>query len=346
MTPPTPAAGLQGRATADRTGTTQMSSLPPVDDILERACRAPSVHNTQPWRWRVSGTRIDLYADFTRQLVYADPSRRDLVISCGAALHHLQVAAAGLGWSARVRRLPDAADERHIASVLLKPSRISPDAVELLRAIDHRRTDRRRLSSWPVPDERLNSLASTGSSWGAQVLPVPGESTKDRLHRLTRRADIVQNRNERYVAELAAWTGSSAGDGVPSAHIPSRFVVEPADALNRRFPGGELDDPVVEAEPSQDGMLIVCTSSDDTISRVRAGEALSAVWLHATRENLSVVPLSQAIEVDETRRRLQLDVLGDLAFPQILLRVGWLPITRSELAPTPRRPLDEVRVHV
>lgn len=321
-----------------------MSSLPPVDEILERACRAPSVHNTQPWKWRVTGTRIDLHADFTRQLVYADPSRRDLMISCGAALHHLQVVAAGLGWSARVRRLPDPADERHIASIVLKPSRVSPEAVELLRAIDQRRTDRRRLSSWPVPDERLNSLASTGSSWGAQVLPVPGESTKDRLHRLTRHADTVQNRNERYVAELAAWTGSSKTEGVPTAHVPSRFVTEPADTLNRRFPGGELDDPLVETEPSQDGMLIICTSSDDTISRVRAGEALSAVWLHATRESLSVVPLSQAIEVDETRRRLQLEVLGDLAFPQILLRVGWLPITRSELAPTPRRPLDEVRV--
>ncbi len=345
MTPYTPSAGLQ-RAAEDRTGTTQMSSHPPVDEILERACRAPSVHNTQPWKWRVSGSRVDLYADFTRQLVYADPGRRDLMISCGAALHHFQVAAQGLGWSARVRRLPDPSDERHIASVLLKPSRISPDAVELLRAIDQRRTDRRRLSSWPVPDQRLNSLASTGSSWGAQVLPVPGESTKDRLHRLTRHADTVQNRNERYVAELAAWTGTSSSDGVPTAHVPSRLGAEAADSLNRRFPGGELEDPVVESEPSQDGMLIICTSSDDTISRVRAGEALSAVWLHATRENLSVVPLSQAIEVEETRRRLQLEVLGDLAFPQILLRIGWLPITRSELAPTPRRPLDEVRVHV
>jgi hypothetical protein len=89
-------------------------------------------------------------------------------------------------------------------------------------------------------------------------------------------------------------------------------------------------------------VLIICTSSDDTISRVRAGEALSAVWLQATKENLSVTPLSQAVEVEETRRALQSGVLGDLAFPQILLRVGWLPLVRDALAPTPRRPLDEV----
>ena len=69
---------------------------------------------------------------------------------------------------------------------------------------------------------------------------------------------------------------------------------------------------------------------------------MSAVWLQATTENLSVTPLSQAVEVEETRHALQSDVLGGLAYPQILLRVGWLPMVRDELPPTPRRPLDEV----
>ena len=94
-----------------------MSQVLPVDDILTLACRAPSVHNTQPWRWRVHGDRLDLFADYRRQLVYADPARRDLLVSCGAALHHLQVVCAGLGWAARVHRLPDPSDERHVAGV-------------------------------------------------------------------------------------------------------------------------------------------------------------------------------------------------------------------------------------
>lgn len=322
-----------------------MSAVPPVEDILRLACRAPSVHNSQPWRWRVTGTRIDLYADFTRQLVYADPSRRDLMVSCGAALHHLQVAAAGSGWTTRVRRLPDPGDERHVASIQLKPSEATPEAVAMLDTIAARRTDRRRLSSWPVPEDRLRSLAATGSAWGAQVIPVFGEGEKERLQRLTRRADLLQQRNERYVAELAAWTGVSDVEGVPVAHVPSTTSAEqPTDELTRRFPGGTLPDPNVDPQAPEDGMLLICTSSDDAISRVRAGESLSAVWLHATREDMAVVPLSQAVEVDETRRELQLDVLGDLAFPQIVLRIGWLPATRDELPPTPRRPLDEVLV--
>ena len=89
-------------------------------------------------------------------------------------------------------------------------------------------------------------------------------------------------------------------------------------------------------------MLLVCTSSDDAISRIRAGEALSALWLAATRQGLSVVPFSQALEVEETRRLVQQDVLDDLAFAQVLLRVGRGPEPAGTLPPTPRRPLEDV----
>ena len=160
-----------------------MSTSPPLDEILELACRAPSVHNTQPWRWRITGTRIDLFADYSRQLLQADPAGRDLMISCGAALHHFQVAAACLGWTARVRRLPDILNERHIARIELTRSDPAPEATVLLEALQGRRTDRRRPTSWPVPWDRLVNLASTGNSWGAHVLPVEAEATKAHLER-------------------------------------------------------------------------------------------------------------------------------------------------------------------
>lgn len=319
------------------------TSAAPVDDVLELACRAPSVHNTQPWRWRVRENRVDLYADLRRQLVHADPQRRDLVLSCGAALHHFQVAASALGWSTRVRRVPDPTDEHLVASIELGPGRPAPDAAALLAAIRDRRTDRRRLTSWPVPPERLNALCMAGNQWGAQLLPVYDETAKTRLEQLTRRADILQRRNPAYLSELDNATVYWANVGVPVAHIPREDDVTSSDALNRRFPNGVLDDPVIDPGEPSDGMLIVCTSSDDTLSRIRAGEALSAVWLQATRDGMSMVPLSQALEVEETRRTLQHEVLDDKALAQIVVRVGWLPLSRRELPATPRRDLADVR---
>src|SRR4051794_28766790 len=81
----------QGPGSGARTATeTAEVVLQAVGD----ACRAPSVHNTQPWRWLIDGTRVELRVDRERQLMVSDPAGRNLLISCGAALHHLEVAAA------------------------------------------------------------------------------------------------------------------------------------------------------------------------------------------------------------------------------------------------------------
>src|SRR6059058_2623980 len=98
-------------------------SLPgiPIRDLVAFATRAPSVHNTQPWHWCVAGEGVALFADRRRQLQYADPDGRDLVISCGAALHHLNVAAAGSGWKARVRRMPNPYNDAQLANVTFRP---------------------------------------------------------------------------------------------------------------------------------------------------------------------------------------------------------------------------------
>jgi hypothetical protein len=63
----------------------------PFEEILTLACRAPSVHYTQPWLWRTHGNRLELFADASRQLTQTDPESRDLMLSCGAVLHHVQV---------------------------------------------------------------------------------------------------------------------------------------------------------------------------------------------------------------------------------------------------------------
>jgi nitroreductase len=308
--------------------------------IVELATRAPSVHNTQPWLWRCTADSIELYADRSRQLLASDPEGRNLAISCGAALHHAEVAADALGWSMTVTRLPDPARRDLLAVIALAPAPPSRHAHEMLSAIADRCTDRRRFTSWPVPDERLTHLAAQATSRGARALPLTDVSERFRTELLVNRAIDLQHADRPVAAEQEQWINHSQADGVPSQVLPVSH--ESTVRRSSRFATGRLDDLEGSEVESSDGLIVLYDARDEPIAWLRAGEGLSAMWLAATREGMSMVPLSQVVEVPETREALQLEVLGGLASPLVLVRVGWQSISRSQLPRTPRRPVDEI----
>jgi hypothetical protein len=310
-----------------------------VRRIVELAGRAPSFHNTQPWRWAYAGGVLELHADRSRQQAAEDPDGRNLVISCGAALQHADAAAGALGWHAEIDRLPDGPDSALLARLRLVPAAVHRHAQETVEAIEQRCTDRRRFTSWPIPEERLGHLAAVATQWGTHGLALVDVTDRFRVELLVARALGRQSSNPEVAAEQASWIEHGDADGIPSAAVPA-----PAELLVRRpsrFATGLLDDSTQDVEGT-DGLIVLCDADDDPMAWLKAGEGLSALWLAATTGGLSVVPLSQVIEVDETRAALQHEVLGGLARPLILLRVGWQPISRSELARTPRRATDEI----
>jgi nitroreductase len=324
-------------------------TLPPtrtLHRILERACRAPSVHNSQPWRWRVEEGGVTLLADRTRQLMRIDPEGRDLVLSCGAALHHLRVAALAEGYRCRVRRVPYGADHNVLAQVEFVASDMTPAAVAAVDLIERRRTDRRRFSSWAVPEERLDALADAAAEEGVRAVPVTGQVMRRRLVEILARAAREQQFDWSAVDETAAWTGRRSTDGVPPDNVPRRLDAERhADPVGTRYPSGTLVDDAddhAEAGYDESQLLVLCTLGDETVDRLQAGEALSAVLLAATWQGLASVPLSQATEVHLTRRLLQREILLGVAVPQIVVRVGWGPVSYGPVPATPRRPLADV----
>ena len=116
------------------------------------AGHAPSILNTQPWRWRLEPGRLELFAERARQLTVTDPQGRLLTISCGAALHHARTALAAAGWSAHVARLPDAGQPDLLATLTVTgPTAVTEAATRLAQAIPVRHTDRRPVSDRPLP---------------------------------------------------------------------------------------------------------------------------------------------------------------------------------------------------
>jgi hypothetical protein len=313
---------------------------PTLRRVVELASRAPSVHNTQPWRWRGGPRSLELYADRSRQLLVGDPDCRNLVISCGVALHHAQVAADALGWSARVTRRPDLDRPDLLARLALAPATPSRHAAQLLATMDKRCTDRRRFTSWPVPDERLTHLAAQASSQGARALPLTDVSERFRAELLINRAIDLQHADRPVMLEQQSWIDHGTLDGVPSGVLPAPYDIRAR--RHSRFTTGLVEDMGGLEIEAADGLVVLCAQNDDPVAWLTAGEGLGSMWLAANIDGLSVVPISQVVEVAETRAAFRLEVLGGLAHPLVVIRVGWQPIGRSQLPRTPRRTVSEV----
>jgi nitroreductase len=309
-----------------------------IKTALTLAVRAPSVHNTQPWRWRIGDRSIHLYLDPSRALPSTDPDQRDLVLGCGAVLHHLCVAFAALGWAAVVHRLPNPADPNHLAAVELVRHRPTPLDITLSAAISRRQTDRRHYSSWHIPPGYLGLVTERAAALGA-IVRQAADRSRDNLVDAVRTAAAQHAEDPDYQFELANWTGRhSTADGVPARNAPS---ARPGDELpGRVFAAPQLVD--TAHEPDFAELLVLGTSADDRMSRLRAGEAMSAVLLTATNVGLATCALTEPLEIPEVRRQVQLGVLDDTAYPQAIIRIGWVPTSAAPLPVTPRRAVEDL----
>jgi nitroreductase len=315
-----------------------------VHGAIALAVRAPSVHNTQPWRWLLGDSTVHLMADRTRELPATDPDGRDLLLSCGAALHHLRVALAALGWAGDVHRIPNPAEPDHLAA--LEPHRHNPseEDIALAAAIPLRHTDRRQFSSWPVPQGHLDLMIKRASWAGALLVPVTDSGLRRHLVNAISQAASTQAGDPEYAAELAGWTGRNrlTDDGV----LATSALAQPAlhgDTRMRDFPHSTLTEPAENYDEDDGGeLLVLATPDDDPRSRLRAGEAASAALLTAAQLNLASCPLSQALEVADTRATIQKLILDDAAVPHLILRIGWVHTAAEPLPRSPRRALDEV----
>jgi nitroreductase len=310
-----------------------------VRSALLLAVRAPSVHNSQPWRWAVGEHSLHLFADRSRQLPNTDPDSRDLLLSCGAALNHCVVALAALGWAAKVHRFPNPADAAHLASIELRRQAPADLDIVLAAAIPRRRTDRRIYSQWPVAKGDLALMGARAARAGVTMRRIDDMTT---LKQIVADAALRHATDGAYSSELATWSGryaSTAGVPARSTPVPDSTAVIPG----RWFAGPALAQPP-NLDAVEDNAVVVAlgTADDDDLSRLRAGEATSVVLLTATALGLASCPITEPLEIAETREAVRADVLDNDGYPQMLLRVGWAPVNGDPLPATPRRDLTEV----
>lgn len=327
---------------------------------LNYAVLAPSILNTQPWRFRVRGDRVALYADASRLLRVIDPAGRELTISCGAALLNLRVALAGLGYAATVKILPEASDPDRLADV--QPNAAgTPTAAErrLREAILARRTGRGAFAERAVPAPLLDELADAAEQEGAQLSFIADDAeAKQRVAALVADAVRVQLADPAFRRELPDWVSARVNEAYERYGAALRGMIEgrgqagstppPIDERTMSVPSAvgaarmfaDTEAAAASSRARTEGAPVIAlltTRSDTRADWIAAGQALERALLAATAAGLTACYESQPIEIPDLRPRLA-TLFASGGIPQMLLRLGYAPAS----SPPPRRPLRSV----
>ena len=308
---------------------------------VELACRAPSVHNSQPWHWVAEGPELKLFFEPHRVPHATDLTGRETIISCGAVLDHLRVAVAAAGWQANVARFPNPNDLDHLATIDFSPMEFVTDAHRARAdAILHRRTDRLPFApppSWPTFEPVLRSTVDTDKA-ALYVLP---ETVRPQLAEASRLTESLRRYDSSYHAELQWWTAPfEVADGVPYSSLVSVSERDRVDVA-RVFPAGEHPDRRSEVDHDRSTILALSTYGDSRREALGCGEVLSDVLLEATMAGLATCTLTHMTELEASREIIRA-LTGGSGDPQLLIRVGMVPAIGEVPPATPRRPLADV----
>lgn len=285
------------------------------DRLLQAAVSAPSMHNTQPWLFRFGANRVDVYRDVARELPAEDPDGRAALLSLGAVVFNLQVAAAQGGWRARLDPLPGRNECLSTVTLTLERG-TSPENNQLIHLYPYIRSRRTNRMPYYAPVTTVllrEELCAAASAEGAS-LEWAEDHSRVRLLKLEAQALADDARDTRKVAERERWVGGvRPADGIPSSSLSPRMLKDSTCSL-----------------------AVLSTKTDDQADRLQAGIALQRIWLTATRRRLEVSPLTAAVSHHDLRWMI-CDPLAGRPEPQAILRLGF----GSYVIPTPRRPLAE-----
>ena len=311
-----------------------------IEDAVRSACRAPSLHNSQPWQWVFDGARLGLFLDQSR-VVGTDRFAREALISCGAVLDHLRVAMAAAGWQSHIDRFPSPDRPNHLASIqFTQTDTVTDQDRRRASAIWARHTDRLPYSG-PTDWQSFEPVAAGAVDEATVHLDALSDDSRPRLVEAAQLAESLRFYDNPYNDELFWWTAPfEASEGIPYSAL-----VSPAEGdrvgIDRVFPVTHQSERRAEIPEDHAKVLLLSTDAKGRADALASGEALSAVLLECTMAGLATCPVTHLTELYVTRELIQ-SLMDRDAVPQVLIRVGVVPVTEKPPPPTPRRPLSEV----
>ncbi|HET6354454.1 Acg family FMN-binding oxidoreductase [Streptomyces sp.] len=315
-----------------------------LEACISAAVAAPSIYNTQPWRYRLDPDTVtfQVRAAPERGLRQADPTGRALHLSVGASVFNLRVAVAHFGWSPVTRLLPSPGDSGLLATVRLTGAasrRPTGHRADLYAAIWRRHSSRFPFSGKPLPSHVRNELAEAARVEGG-LLSFPPADERARVLGLAQEAEHRNRNDPDRGAESRRWVQRDGHE--PAALGLPQTALGPQDAHERLamrdFTAQRHPERLIAQPFEPDPVIAMLTTEHDRRSDwLRAGQALEHVLLVATAQRLRASLLHQPMEWPDLRRSLS-PMPGHNGHAQMLVRLGYGPAGPA----TPRRAVDKV----
>lgn len=323
---------------------TQLPNAATLRAIIELACRAPSVHNSQPWLWSLHQTELRLYADARNGVPVADPHGRQMILSLGAVLHHFEAASAASGWRTSVSRLPNPNRPDHVATIEFggrqRPLRAF---VEREAAIKRRFTDRLPMRA-PTASDLQTVLDAVAPAIDAH-LSLLSETSRQAVAQTSKTMAAERRYDYAYHTELDWWTtdgdGRDSNEGVPAPTLLSSSEAERVPVARDFSPIAANQPRRADISADEAAVIVLCSPTDQRHDLLRCGEAMSMLLLEATVAGLSTCIVSHVTESPSGRATIS-RLIGEVGQPQVLVRVGRGIREDSASKLTPRRPVDDV----
>lgn len=321
-----------------------------VTALVAEASLAPSVHNTQPTRWRLAADgSILVLEDTLRRLKIGDPTGRDADVSHGAAIEGFALAASCRGFGVAVEPLlgPPLAELRPVARLSLVTGQ-TPD--ELAQPARLRRTYRGAFAPART-GTALDSLERADD-----VILLRKASDIAQIAALNDAASLRLYRHAPFRAELLSWMRLSRSDprwsidglnaeamemsrleAAGASFVLARGVFE---TLDRIGVAGPL---IAEAPVVRSAEAIALFHRPEAETPLETGRRFYRFWLEIAALGLSAAPM--AVLADDPLAASEIRLSFGLPLDRRLItafRLGLAP--RHPTGPKPRLPLDTLLV--
>lgn len=296
---------------------------------------APSGHNTQPWKFKVTDKAIEIHPDYSKSLPIADKNNRELFISLGAALANLEISAAYHNYGSTI----DFNNDNEFIHVELNENKQDTNQLDLYQSIKTRHSNRRIYDGKKIDPAILDTLSTIVSNEvGIRIIESPNEI--QRLIELTGEANLKMLENDEYFAELKSWirfNDSDIEENLDGLAYNATLNPSAPTWLGKIFMNifaNAKKQSAKDAELIKSSSTIIClySKNDDRKSWIETGRQFERIALFLDSKNIRNAHVNQCCQVEDIRKKFSSSMLIN-AYPQLILRLGYAEPT----AKSPRR---------